>query len=365
MILHVYFARRFALALLGITAVLTALVALVDIIDQTRKFSDFGVGFGQRIVLTLLNVPETINQILPLIMILGTVALFVSLARSSELVVTRAAGRSALRALVGPVVVSLIVGILATTTLGPIVAATSKRYAALAETYRSGGVSALSISEEGLWLRQGGDSGQTVIRATRSNADASVLYDVTFVAYARGGGPIRRIEAASAALQDGAWSLRKAKAWPLTTGLNPEANAVEHEILEIPSTLTLDGIRERLGTPAGVSIWDMPDFIEQLEQAGFSARKHVVWMQSELARPVFLMGMVLVAAAFTMRHTRFGGTGTAVLAAVLLGFGLYFIRSFAQILGENGQIPVLLAAWAPPVASILLALGLLLQAEDG
>jgi len=48
-----------------------------------------------------------------------------------------------------------------------------------------------------------------------------------------------------------------------------------------------------------------------------------------------------------------------------MGFGLYFIRSFAQILGENGQIPVLLAAWAPPVASILLALGLLLHSEDG
>ena len=66
-----------------------------------------------------------------------------------------------------------------------------------------------------------------------------------------------------------------------------------------------------------------------------------------------------------MRHTRFGGTGVAVLASVLLGFGLYFVRSFAQILGENGQIPVILAAWAPPVASILLALGLLLHAEDG
>ncbi|WP_147104655.1 LPS export ABC transporter permease LptG [Tateyamaria sp. syn59] len=365
MILHMYFARRFALAILGIAAVLTALVALVDLIDQTRKFAQFGIGFGQRIGLTMLNVPETLNQILPLIMILATVALFVSLARSSELVVTRAAGRSALRALVGPVVVSLIMGILATTTLGPMVAATSKRYATLAETYRSGGVSALSISEEGLWLRQGSDAGQTVIRAARSNADASVLYGVTFVAYAPNGGPVRRIEAASAALRDGAWSLRMAKAWPLTVGINPEANAVEHELLEIPSTLTLDSIRERLGTPAGVSIWDMPDFIAQLEQAGFSARKHVVWMQTELARPIFLMGMVLVAAAFTMRHTRFGGTGTAVLAAVLLGFGLYFIRSFAQILGENGQIPVLLAAWAPPVASILLALGLLLRAEDG
>ena len=77
------------------------------------------------------------------------------------------------------------------------------------------------------------------------------------------------------------------------------------------------------------------------------------------------MAMVLVGAAFTMRHTRFGGTGLSVLTAVLLGFCFYFIRNFAQILGENGQIPVALAGWAPPIASILLTMGLLLHAEDG
>jgi lipopolysaccharide export system permease protein len=205
-----------------------------------------------------------------------------------------------------------------------------------------------------------------VIRAARSNADASVLYDVTFIAYApQDGGPVRRIQAGSAALVDGSWSLRNAKVWPLSTGLNPESSAVVHEELSLPSTLTQDRIRESLGTPAGVSIWDMKTFIAQLEQAGFSARRHQVWLQSELARPVFLAAMVLVAASFTMRHTRLGGTGTAVLIAVLMGFTLYFMRSFAQILGENGQIPVMLAAWAAPVASIMLALGLLLHVEDG
>lgn len=365
MILHVYFARRFAQSIALVASVLIAVIAMVELIDQTRKLSGFDVSFGQRLGLTFLNLPQALNEILPLIMILATIALFVTLARSSELVVTRAAGRSALRALIAPVAVALALGIFATTTLGPIVAATSKQAAALSESYRSGGVSTLAVSEEGLWLRQGGVQGQTVIRAARSNADASVLYDVTFVAYAKDGGPVRRIEAASASIQDGAWALRKAKVWPLTTGLNPEANAVEHELLALSSTLTLDRIRETLGTVAGVSIWDMPAFIDQLELAGFSARRHVVWFHSELARPLFLMGMVLVAAAFTMRHTRSGGTGTAVLAAVLLGFGLYFIRSFAQILGENGQLPVIIAAWAPPVAAILLALGLLLQVEDG
>jgi lipopolysaccharide export system permease protein len=66
-----------------------------------------------------------------------------------------------------------------------------------------------------------------------------------------------------------------------------------------------------------------------------------------------------------MRHTRISNTGVSVLTAVMLGFTLHYIRNFAQILGENGQIPILLAAWAPPLASLLLAFGILLHMEDG
>ena len=221
------------------------------------------------------------------------------------------------------------------------------------------------MSNEGLWLRQGGEDGQTVIWAGRSNADASVLYDVSFLSYAPQGGPMRRIEAASAALTNGEWSLRDAKEWPLATSANPEADATTHEILRIPSTLTLDRIRESLGTSSGISIWEMQTHIAQLEQAGFSALRHRVWFQTELSRPLFLIAMVLIGAAFTMRHTRFGGTGAAVLSAILLGFALYFARNFAAILGENGQLLVPLSAWAVPVAANLLALGLLLNTEDG
>tara|TARA_R110002072_G_scaffold19047_18_gene70702 strand:+ start:824 stop:1921 length:1098 start_codon:yes stop_codon:yes gene_type:complete len=365
MILHFYFARRFATGFAMITAVLFALVMLIDGVEQARKFGSFDIGWQKIIGLTLLNTPQTINLILPLIVILATVALFISLARSSELVVTRAAGRSALRALFAPVAAAFVIGVIAVGMLNPIVAATSKRYLQLSESYRAGGASALSISDEGLWLRQGSALGQTVIRAWRSNDDASVLYDVTFLSYAPDGGPNRRIEAASAALTDVGWSLQDAKSWPLQSGTNAEGNAQYYDTLTIPSTLTIERIRESIGKPAAVSIYDLPEFIHQLEQAGFSPRRHKVWLQTELARPFFLMAMVLVASAFTMRHTRFGGTGVAVLASVLLGFGLYFIRSFAQILGENGQIPIVLAAWTPPVAAILLALGLLLHAEDG
>lgn len=364
MTLYFYFARKFAVIFLGILGVFFLLMALIDLVEQISRFSAQGVSLPQIFELTLLNAPQSIYDILPLVMILSTVTLFLGLARSSELVVARASGRSALRSLIAPVVVAALIGVITVGMVNPIVSVTSKRYNDLYDGYRNEGAT-LSISADGLWLRQGGDEGQTVIRASNANADGTILYDVTFLAYAPEGGPVRRIEARSATLTDGAWMLSDAKVWPLTAGLNPEASAASHHELLLPSTLTLDRIRDSFGTPGVISVWDLPEYIAQLQEAGFSARRHAVWLQIELARPLFLIAMVLVASAFTMRHTRFGHTGIAVLAAIMLGFGLYYIRNFAQILGENGQLPIMLAAWAPPVASVLLAMGILLHMEDG
>lgn len=366
MTLDIYFARRFLQSFVLIGTIFLTLMMLIDLIEQIRRFSDNDIGMWTLFAMVILNAPGAIKEILPLLMILATVLLFVGLARSSELVATRATGRSGIRALAAPSVMALLIGVLAVTTLGPIAAATADRYQALSDTYRTGAPQTFSISPEGVWLRQGGAQGQSVIHAASYGTGATpTLYDVNITTYAPQGGPIRRISAQSAELTAGYWRLSDAKAWQLAAGLNPERGSIVHDTLLLETTLTAERIRDSIGSPTGISIYDLPDAIEALEQAGFSTLKHRVWYQVELARPLFLLAMVLVGAAFTMRHARFGGTGISVLTAVLLGFALYFIRNFAQILGENGQLPIVMAAWGPPVASICLTFGLLLHAEDG
>ncbi|GAA6178852.1 LPS export ABC transporter permease LptG [Shimia sp. NS0008-38b] len=362
---HFYFARRFVWIFLGILTVFFVLTVLVDMMEQLRRFDVDDVGFYSVLGLSLLRTPAGLYQLLPLIVILATIALFIALSRSSELVIVRASGRSGIVSVLSPTFVALGIGLLAVTMINPIVAATSLQYQIRSEALRSGGPSALSLSDEGIWLRQGGEAGHAVIYAEQTNADATQFLDLSIITYAETGGPKFRIEADSARLVAGGWDLRNAKVWDLKSGINRGANAVSHEILHVDSNLTPDRIRDRFGTPSSIPIWQLPAFIRELNEAGFSARRHTVWLHMELAQPLFLMAMVLVASAFTMRHTRFGNTGVAVLTAVLIGFSLYFIRNFAQILGENGQIPILLAAWAPPVSSVLLALGLLLHMEDG
>jgi len=365
MILHRYIARRFVLSFLGVLGVFLLMLALFDLVEQIRRFGSTEATFGAIVRLTLLRVPESLYQILPLIVILATLALFLALARSSELVVTRASGRSALRSLVAPCIVAGLIGAVGIALVNPLVAATSKRYEQVAARYLGGDPSTLSISREGLWLRQGGDAGQTVIRASRANLDGTQLFDVTFLGFSTEATARYRIEAAQAELIPGAWAITDAKEWRFDVEGNIERAAVEMAETSLPSNLTRSQILDSFGTPSAIPIWDLPEFIAQLERAGFSARAHRMFLHMELSLPLLLIAMVLVGAGFTMRHTRSGRTGIMVLMALGLGFALFFIRNFAQVLGENGQIPILLAAWAPPIAALLLPLGLLLHLEDG
>lgn len=365
MILHLYFAQRFLMRFLAVLGIFFLLLVLFDLVDQVRRFGPTEASFGDIVGLTMLHVPENLYQILPLVVILATLTLFLGMARSSEMVVTRASGRSAIRSLLAPCAVAATIGIVGVSILNPIVAATSSQYDALSARYAYGETSALSISREGLWLRQGTAEGQTVIRASRASADGTQLFGVTFMGYAPDGSMSFRVDAARAELVPGRWELTNAKTWRFDGAGNIELAAQEDAISSLPSNLSQDEILNSFGAPSAVPIWELPEFISRLEAAGFSARAHRVYFQMELATPLLLVAMVLVGAGFTMRHTRFGRTGLMVMMALILGFSLYFIRNFAQVLGDSGQIPVLLAAWGPPVAAILLPVGLLLHLEDG
>ena len=362
MTLTMYIARRFASMFAMVFAIFLAILLLIDVIDQLRKA---GVSTGQALYLSLLNVPESLYQILPLIMILSAIAVFLALARSSELVVVRAAGRSGLRFLLAPVVVALIIGAVAVAVFNPLVAATSKTYDRLNAARGQSDGAVMSVSADGLWMRQGSADGQSVIKAQRSAPDGSALYEVTVLSFAADGSPTERIEAASARLEPGAWVLSGAKRWALAQANPEQMAAAVSDDLRLPTDLTLDRIRDSFGAPSGIAFWALPSYIAGLERAGFSARSYQVWFQMELAQPLLLAAMVLIAAGFTMRHARFGKTGQMVLLALLGGFLIFFLRNFAQVLGENGQIPVFLAAWSPPIAAAFLALGLLLHLEDG
>ncbi len=361
-----YILFKFLLNLFKVQVAFILLILVIDGVEQAQKLAPYNAPGLEVLRLVALRVPQYMMQIFPLVIMLASLTTFVGLSRSSELVVMRAAGQSAIKLLVVPVVATILIGVLLTAVLNPIVAATIRRTDTLLADYNIGGRSLVSLGASDIWLRQSAEDSQLVIQADRSSFNGSILYKIDLYAFSSEGTLTRRIRAESARLANGEWLFRNGTEWVFDySDTNAPISMVAFEEFGMETSLTSQEILEKFASPEAVSIWDLPELVKKLQDAGFSSQRQQLFFQSELARPAMLVAMVLIGAGFSMRHARFGQTGLMVLIAVFSAFLLYSLRSIAESLGAAYAIPIGLAAWGPPIAGILLTMGLLLHLEDG
>jgi lipopolysaccharide export system permease protein len=368
--LTLYVARGFLAATMIMLAALTGLVALFDFIELLRRAATRpNVGFDIPATIAALRLPFVALQILPFAILLGGIVAFWRLTRSSELIVARAAGVSAWGFLTGPATVALLLGIFAVTGLSPLSSMMLARAERIDQTFLRTGGGLSSLAGGRLWLRQGDReldpqgvailTGRPAAARDEQGRGRFELQGVTVWRLSGGDRPLARIEAPRAHLEPGRWVLEEA------VSFGPDRRPSTLATLALPTELTAGRIEDSFASPETLSFWSLPDFIEVLEEAGFSAVRHRIQFQSLLAMPVLALAMALLAAGFSMRHNRRGGVAQMIAGGVAAGFALFVVDRVSSEFGEAGSLPVLLAAWAPTLAGLLLALALLLHLEDG
>ena len=371
--LTLYVARRFGGACVAMLAGLTLLVALFDFIELLRRAATRpDAGFALVAQIAALRLPFVAMQLLPFAVLLGGLLAFWRLSRSSELVVARAAGVSAWGFLSGPVLVALVLGLVGTIGVSPLSSSMLARAERLDHAYLRNASGLTALAGGRLWLRQadrtlepGGQailSGRPVSDRRRAGPAAAAGFSMTDVSLWRlsaNDRPLARIEAPRARLLPGQWVLDDAMVF------NADRSAGPRQAVLFPTELTPDRIENSFASPDTLSFWALPGFIEVLEAAGFSAVRHRLHFQALLSLPVLAAAMALLAAGFSMRSSRRGGVARMLAAGIAAGFALFVLDRIAGEFGEAGTLPVALAAWAPTVAGLLIALALLLHLEDG
>ncbi len=355
-----YFARRFLSAVAMIFLSCVGLIMLVDFLEMTRRVADRdSVGTLDVALLTLYRTPAFTEQLLPFAVLFGAMATFVTLSRKLELVVARAVGLSVWQFSFPPIAVAFLIGVFATCVFNPI-SADFKERANLMEADIFNTASGLfAQGSAGFWIRQQSIDGQAIIQAAASQQGGRVLNGVTVFEFDRAGLLMERVEARSATLGDGVWTLADARV------VVPGADQQTFATYLIATKLDPKQIQETLVAPETVSFWQLPDAISSAEQSGFGAARYRLQLQSLLARPFLLIAMVLIAAVVGLRVFRFGGVGQTILGGVVAGFLLYLGTKLAEDLGEAGVVHPIAAAWFPAVAGIFMGVLILLHREDG
>jgi lipopolysaccharide export system permease protein len=366
--LYGYIARRFAMWFAGVFVLFVALIFIGDFVELTRQTSARAdIGAGLLVEMSALKLPYEAQQVMPFAVLGGSILALFFMTRSRELIVARAAGISVWQFLTPAVVIAFAVGVIGVTLFNPLASVAQNEYKLLENTLLKNQGDALTLNASGLWLRQSDVEGtQAVIHALRRPAaDAKaepaemLLGGVTILFFRDNDRLIRRIDAESARLAAGRWHVHNGQEW------RPDRDKAPFDDIVIPTNLTEQKIEESFASPETMSFWKLPDFISVLEQSGFSARKHRLYFDSLLAKPLMLCAMVLIAAIFSLRMQRRGGTTGLMIGGLCAGFFVYFMSDLVFALGASATIPVALAAWTPAVISSLLGTFVLLHLEDG
>ena len=357
-----YIARQFFGWCGGVFLAMLTVVFLLDYIELIRRAGDH----SKATLLTLLEMaalkqPFMAQQIMPFVMLFGTMMAFWRLTRSNELVVARAAGVSVWQFLMPALVGGFATGVLVVTVFNPVASVLQARYERLdASLLRSNASDELTLSRTGLWLRQSDDMGNhSIVHADHYQTSERALHGVMFLFLADDRKLSRRIDASEAQLGDREWEVIDGTVWEPGKPLQSFSRS------SIPTNLTPGKIQDSFASPETMSFWELPGFIRLLETSGFSSVRHRLYFDALLARPFLLSAMVLIAASFSLRMQRRGGATLMIVGGVGAGFMLYFISNVVFALGLSAKLPVLLAAWTPTGISLIFGVSMLLHLEDG
>lgn len=353
-----YLSLRFTKTILAVFGTIFLLIYLIDFVEMLRRSGDIpGVTTAYVAGLTLMRVPAVSEQVLPFATLGGAMVAFLGLTRKLELVVARAAGVSVWQFLAPPVLIVLLLGIFSVTVYNPVSAHLKQRADAM-ET-KMFGRAGRTDSDTSLWIRQRSVDGQAIVRAEQSSDAGTKLGTVTVFVYDLDGRFLERVEASTASLQPGFWTLVNARIF----SPGDEPRSTEQYLLA--TNLTPEQVTQSFVTPDAVPFWSLPELSRRTEAAGLDATGYRLKYQALLARPLLLVAMVLIAASFSLRFFRFGGISTMVSGGVTAGFVLYVATKLVSDLGGAGLLSAPVAAWSPALVGSMLGTLVLLHQEDG
>ena len=357
-----YLMLRALRGILVLTAASFGLTLSIDFLEALRQVSELSAGAGAALRLTLLRTPQLLMILSPFIILFGTLLAFAQLARSLEVAVFRAAGFSVWRIVGAPVILAMMIGVFLITMVDPATTRMSLAADNMLAGLRGQQVQTPKIFRDGVWLRQDIGQGQVLLlNADKIDIPNGRFTDVTVWRKTELGVLLDRHDADGAKLEG-----------PSLTLFDAERSIPGQQITEdvgdlsFPTTFVLDDLARTGERPEVLHLWNLPGLMERIGGAGIPLEPYALRLNEIFAMPLKLASMAVIACVFALPiNARSGGTARLIISGIAAGFLAFILIQFSQTVGEAGLIPVVIAAWTPPMVTMLIGLTILLFQEDG
>lgn len=335
------------------------IVTLFDFAELQRRAKTSNIDALDKLSLILLHAPHLLEHTLPFLVFMAALYVFWRFNRTSELIVCRAAGLSLWRLILPVGLIAVCVGCIDLAAFNPLSSALLARYEHLQRKLLSPNTSDIWIETTGLWLSEKKNHAQTFYRADHLNMDSLTFKNMNILIFSPTHKFTQRIDAKTAQVQGK--NLILLNGWE--TMSNQAPRPFNTKTLE--TSLSRERIEEMTVDKSTLSFWKLPSYVSLLEASGLKSLKPRMAWHSLVANVIWFGAMVLLAASFACGPIRYGKPILLLTLGILFGFFLYIFKYITFAFGSSGGLPPLIAAWLPPLLTLMVGATLVFNQEDG
>jgi LPS export ABC transporter permease LptF/LPS export ABC transporter permease LptG len=340
---------------LGVGAVLFVVVDLLQTLDRFLRIKPPLVYIVQHFVYRL---PGALYEGLPIIVLLATVFLFLSLTRQRELDALKAAGVSLYRTSLPILLMALLISAGAMLFQETLLPDLNGKAEEVDQVRIRGNLPRHLQRQAQLWYRSSDTRffRMDLVDPVDQSVSGLLLLDLD-----RGFRLTTRLDAAKAQWTAEGWRLSNGVLREFGPGNQVRSAPFTSRSLDIPEQIS-DFIRVNR-PPEAMSFLELRTYVQKLQESGHQVGKYVVHLYSKLSFPLIHVIMALVAIPFALVSPRSGGRAVGIGIAIVIAVGYWVVHSMAISFAKVDLLPPMLAAWTANIVFAGLGAALFLRAR--
>ncbi len=354
-LLERYVADAAAKSLVLVTAALTSLFSLLELVNQLHDVGKGSYRLFDAIDYVLLTAPARVLQLMPVAMLLASLFALGTLANRNELTIMRAAGMSLRRIVASVFRLAAVVFVLLFLAAQFVIPAAEQR----AQTLRLSRLSASSVpfrTENSFWAQ-----GERDFLNVRHFSSGNIPEDIDIYSFAAGGQLASYIHAASAEVHsDATWLLKDVlRKRFVATGVETE----HLDSLTWYSFLRAQQVGLLILPPQSMQPIGLAEYVRDLRRRRAPAAQYAQELWAKIDIPIAMVAMILLAVPFVLGPLRTHGTGQRIVVGALIGIVFTLVEQIASYLGQQANVDPALTATAPSFFTMAIALYLFRRAH--
>lgn len=315
---------------------------ILTLFEEIEFFKNTDISFLTPLLLTNLQVPSIIIQILPFIIFISSMWFMARIRNNKDLLTLKIFGYSNFKIFFILAFTSFMLGWLILFIVNPITSTFSIYYEKSKSQYSKDIDHLITFNKNGLWIKEKLDSKQRIISAKKPNG--LNLIDVTIFHLDVDSNLIEKIFSKKVDIKNNLWKLNETSIFRPVNGIFVEEKFNNFEIKSKYNYEKINNLYKNFNTMSFLSI--ITDY-QGLLKKGYNKNFLNQNLHTMLSLPFFLFLMTALASIFTLSTLGKAENFKLIIFGLVTSVSTFYINDLSLALGKIERIPLILSIWAP------------------